>query len=51
MVCSFGDTAPMFHMDEWMICYFTSFTTLFQSYQDDGRVIMEGCVRWNLVND
>ena len=24
---------------------FTSFSTVFQSYQDDGRVIMKGCVQ------
>ena len=34
-----------------MTCDFTSFSTVFQSYQDDGRVIMKGCgcVQWNLV--
>ena len=31
-------------MDGWMICDFTSFSTVFQSYQDDGRMIMKGCV-------
>ena len=36
-------------MDGWITCYFTSFSTVFQSYQDDGWVIMEGCVQWNLV--
>ena len=35
-------------MDGWMICDFTSFSTVFQSYQDDGRMIMEGYVQWNL---
>ena len=32
-----------------MTCDFTSFPTIFQSYQDDGWVIMEGCVQWNPV--
>ena len=36
-------------MDGWMICDFTSFSTVFQSYQDDGRMIMKGCVQWNPV--
>ena len=36
-------------MDGWMICDFTSFSTVFQSYQDDGQMIMKGCVQWNLV--
>ena len=30
-----------------MICDFTSFSTVFQSYQDDGRMIMKDCVQWN----
>ena len=30
-----------------MMCDFTSFSTVFQSYQDDGRMIMKGCVQWN----
>ena len=30
----------------WMICDFTSFSTVFQSYQDDRRMIMKGCVQW-----
>ena len=29
-------------MDGWMICDFTSFLTVFQSYQDDVRMIMNG---------
>ena len=32
-------------MDGWMICDFTSFSTIFQSYQDDGRMIVKGCVQ------
>ena len=30
-------------MDGWMTCSFTSFSTEFQSYQDDGRLIMKTC--------
>ena len=29
-------------MDEWMTCDFTSFSTVFQSYQDYERLIMKG---------
>ena len=29
-------------MDEPMTCDFTSFSTVFQSYQDDGRMVMKG---------
>ena len=36
-------------IDGWMTCDFTSFSTVFQSYQDDGRMIMKGCVQWNPV--
>ena len=28
---------------------FTSFSTVFQSYQDDERLVMKGCVQWNRV--
>ena len=28
---------------------FTSFSTVFQSYQDNGWMIMKGCVQWNLI--
>ena len=30
---------------------FTSFATVFQSYLDDGQVIMKGCVQWNPFYD
>ena len=45
------DTKPLGHplMDGWMTCDFTSFSTVFQSYQDDGQMIMKGCVQWNPV--
>ena len=36
--------------DGWMDDQrFTSFSIVFQSYQDDGRMIMKGCVLWNPV--
>ena len=28
---------------------FTFFSTVFQSYQDDGRMIMKVCVQWNPI--
>ena len=31
-----------------MTRYFMSLSIVFQSYQDDGQVIMKGCVQWNL---
>ena len=34
-----------------MTCDFTSFLTVFQSYQGNVKVIMQGCVQWNLVYD
>ena len=37
--------------DLWMTCNFTSFSTLFQSYQDNGLMIMKGCVQWNPIYD
>ena len=36
-------------LDVWMTCDFVSFSTVFQSYQDNGQVIMKGCVQWHLV--
>ena len=36
-------------MDGWMTCDFTSFSTVLQSYHDDGQMIMKGCVQWNPV--
>ena len=32
-----------------MTCDFTPFSTVFQSYQDDERLIMKGRVQWNSV--
>ena len=36
-------------VDAWMTCDFTSFSTVFQSYQDDGMLIMKDCVQWKCV--
>ena len=36
-------------MDGWTACDFTSFSTVFQSYQDDEKLIMKGCVQRNPV--
>ena len=36
-------------MDGLMTCCFTTFSTVFQSYQDDECVIMKGCVQCNPV--
>ena len=37
--------------DGWLTCNFMSFSIVFQSYQDDGQVIMRGSVQWNLTVD
>ena len=36
-------------MDGWMTCNFTSLSIVIQSYQDNGQMIMKGCVQWNPV--
>ena len=36
-------------MDGWMTCDFTSFSTVFQLYQDDDKMTMNGCAQWNPV--
>ena len=33
----------------WMTCNFTSFSTVFHSYQDNGRLIIKGCVQCSSV--
>ena len=37
-------------MDGWMddLRFYVPFT-VFQSYQDDGRLIMNGCVQWSSI--
>ena len=32
----------LLEMDRWMTCDFMSFSAVFQTYQDDGRLIMKG---------
>ena len=45
-VCGEGGRALrdrcMMCRDRWMMCNFTSFPTVFQSYQDDGQMIIKG---------
>ena len=36
---------------EWIICHFTFFQTVYRSYQDDEGMMMKGCVKWNTVYD
>ena len=38
---------PAYAVDGWIICDFTAISTVFQSYQEDERIIMKGCVQWN----
>ena len=33
----------------WVTCNFTSFSTVFQSYQDNGWMIMKGCMQFNPI--
>ena len=33
----------------WMTWDFMFFSTVFQSYQADERLIMKGCVKWNAL--
>ena len=35
--------------DGWITCDLKSFSTVFQSYKDNGRLIMKGSVQWNSV--
>ena len=47
------DTVIYFSTDQMMegrmTCDFTSYSTVFQSYQDDEMLIMKGCVQWSSV--
>ena len=38
-----------YKMGGWMNYDFMSFSIVFQSYRDAGRMIMTGCVQWNPV--
>ena len=46
-ICSVGSGTSI--IDGWMTCDFTSFLTVFQSYQENVWMIMKGCVQWNSV--
>ena len=37
------------YSDGWMTCDFTSFLTVFPSYQFAVPMIMKGCAQWNSV--
>ena len=39
------DHTLSFYIDGWMTCDFALFSTVFQSYQDDGQMIMKVCVQ------
>ena len=36
-------------IDGWLTCNFKSFSTVLQSYQADGQMIMKGYVQWNPI--
>ena len=38
--------------DGWMEddLKFTFFSTVFQSFQDDERLLVKGCVKWNYIH-
>ena len=44
-----SDLVTLASMDGWMISDFISFSTVFQLYQDDGRMTIKVCVQWNPV--
>ena len=37
------------HLMDGVTCDFTSFSTVSQSYQHDGRLIMKGCEEWSSI--
>ena len=50
LCCSLNKAVLQFKdLAGWMTCDFTSFSTVCESYQDDGRVIMKGFVQWKPV--
>ena len=52
VVLNVNRSAPRYHSRETdgrMTCHVTSFSTVFQSYQDSGRVRMKGCVQRNPI--
>ena len=48
-VLDFTKGSVKLRRDGWMTCDFTSFSTVFQSYQDHERLLMTGYVQWNPV--
>ena len=42
----FSNKQQTFYIVEWMSCGFTSFSIVFQSYQNVGRVILKSRVQW-----
>ena len=50
LVAFWGNRGPRKQwMDGWKSCNFMSFSTIFQSYQEDEMFIMKCCVQWNSV--
>ena len=49
LIYRFSLLSPSLWETGWVTCDFTSFSTVFQSYQNDRRMIMKGCVQWNPV--
>ena len=45
LFCAYGN----YKKNGWMACDFTSFSTVFQSYEDNERLIMKGCVQCNSI--
>ena len=41
-------TGTVISILEWMACDLSSFSKVFQSYKEDGRLIMKGCLQRNL---
>ena len=39
----------LLYKGRWITCDFTSFSTVFMSYQEDERLITKGCVQWSSV--
>ena len=48
-LCAPSPSRSNHSMDGWLTCNFMSFSTVFWSYQDNGQMIMKGCVQWRPV--
>ena len=42
-------TASVWSLHGQMDCDLTPFPMVFQSYQDNGQMVMKGCMQWNPV--